>query len=110
MGGQAAPRPESSLRGGQGRLRQGGLALGGLGASWTCRSRATNHRQGGERQGKRTGQSCSAHPKQEQYAISPPVCQRPPLPSPPETLPAKTLRPTSSPTGEPSQNASKEED
>ena len=28
--GQAAPRPESSLRGGQGgRLRQGGLALGG---------------------------------------------------------------------------------
>ena len=35
----------------------------GLGPGWTCRSRAAKHRQGGQRQGKRTGQSCSTHPQ-----------------------------------------------
>merc|ERR1712210_291184 len=81
-----------------------------LGAGWTCRSRAAKHRQGGQCQGKRTGQSCSTHPQQEQHAISPPLRQRPSLSAPPQTLPTKTHRPTPSPTGEPSQNAAEEED
>ena len=35
-----------------------------LGSRWTCRSRTAKHRQGGQqRQGKRTGQSCSTYPK-----------------------------------------------
>ena len=35
-----------------------------LGSRWTCRSRTAKYRQGGQqRQGKRTGQSCSTYPK-----------------------------------------------